>query len=500
MHIVFEDKNGVEYGRLCNSIRMGEKVIKKCSNLGRVLDKDRLIFQSRERGVFTYDLKTNTYGKVSASFILPEKGHAKEKLILDFGDAFALNEFIEMSGLTPTLEAIGYGNPDTLKAMVSYYILCPLANCHANEWWNGSFARILYPKANLTSQRISEFLADIGDEKALRGFFNEYLPYLGGSKGGSNILIDSTGLPNNIHFPLTAVSNHNGEISNEVRLIYIAQLETGLPIYFRYCPGNVVDVSTLIRTIAELKAHKVNTKLAILDAGYYSDENFKELYSENIAFVTRMKENRKLYKSLVAKHIPGIERRKNMVGYNGRYMFIKRVECELISGYKSYAYVGLDLDRKSFEANGLFRKAQAEALSDGEVFDRLQRKGRFVLVSSKRLQTKEILPVYYTRQQIEQVFDIGKNYACMIPLRVQGEFTFRGHLLLTFIATVIIKKLQDKLKTSRYNPFSLFMTMRNQKCKVFENQILTQEPVKKVKDCYKLLSVDCPDKLQLTGN
>jgi hypothetical protein len=40
------------------------------------------------------------------------------------------------------------------------------------------------------------------------------------------------------------------------------------------------------------------------------------------------------------------------------------------------------------------------------------------------METSEILPLYYTRQQIEQIFDIGKNYADLLPLRVQSEDTF----------------------------------------------------------------------------
>jgi hypothetical protein len=81
-------------------------------------------------------------------------------------------------------------------------------------------------------------LAAVGDERAQRAFFREYILYITQSKvEGTNILIDSTGLPNSIHFPLTAISNHNGEISNEIRLIYVTQQETGLPIYFRYGQG-----------------------------------------------------------------------------------------------------------------------------------------------------------------------------------------------------------------------------------------------------------------------
>lgn len=492
MYIGYDLKNGVKYAKLYTSKRDGQKTTKEYQNLGRVLDKESGIYQNRERGVFTYDLATNIYGKPPVSYVPITKDTGRERLILDFGDVFALSGFIDTAGLLPAIDAVGYGNPDTLKAMLCYYILCTSSNCHANDWWEGSYARILYPRANLTSQRISEFLTDIGEENSMRSFFNAYLPILGSTKSAANILIDSTGLPNNVRFPLTAISNHNGKISNEVRLIYVTKQETGLPIFFRCCPGNVVDVSTLVRTVRELKANGVNTKLAILDAGYYSDENLKELYSSKIAFVTRLKENKTLYKNLIKKNINELLCKKNIVEYNDRYVYIKCEKCQLVEGYQAYAYVGLDVLRKGCETKKLFSKAKAERLTAGDVHDRCMYQGMFILVSSKRLRANEILPIYYTRQQIEQVFDIGKNYSGMLPLRVQGEATFRGHLLLTFIATVIIRKLQDLLKNSSYNPFSFFQNLRNQKCKIYDDRIITQEPVKKANDCYKLLGIKCP--------
>ena len=120
MHITYYIKNGMEYAKLCISIREGKKVHKKCTNLGRVLDKEKNIYQSRERGVFTYDLSTNTYGKAPSEFV-PPKTSRKESLILDFGDAFFLDDFIRAKGFRAVIDAIGYGNPDTLYAMISYY-------------------------------------------------------------------------------------------------------------------------------------------------------------------------------------------------------------------------------------------------------------------------------------------------------------------------------------------------------------------------------------------
>ena len=57
MHITYDIKNGVEYAKLCQSIRCGKKIEKTSVNLGRVINKEKGIYKNRERGVFIYDLR-----------------------------------------------------------------------------------------------------------------------------------------------------------------------------------------------------------------------------------------------------------------------------------------------------------------------------------------------------------------------------------------------------------------------------------------------------------
>jgi len=120
-----------------------------------------------------------------------------------------------------------------------------------------------------------------------------------------------------------------------------------------------------------------------------------------------------------------------------------------------------------------------------------------MLLSSDDMDTSEILPLYYTRQQVEQVFDIGKNYADLLPLRVQNEETFRGHLMLTFMATAVLQMLQRDIiskrkKKEKTNPEGALVNLRNQKCKVYAHSIVPQERVTTVNDVYKLLGIECP--------
>lgn len=219
-----------------------------------------------------------------------------------------------------------------------------------------------------------------------------------------------------MRLPITSVSNHNGEINNEVRLIYVVQRGTGMPIYMRYIPGNVVNVSTLLTTIAELKALKVDTKFAILDAGYLTLESMGIFLDQKISFLARVKKSWSFYKEIVKKQ----------------------------------------------------------------------------LVSSRRVSVKDLLPLYYTRQDIEQVFDISKGYAKALPLCVQTVDTFRGHLLMVFCSTIVLRHLQQLLRRSPYSLDDFLSVMRNQKAKIYEDVVVPMESTKKQNDFYKL----APDQIE----
>jgi Fe-S cluster assembly iron-binding protein IscA len=489
--------NGQEYASLADTNRSGKQVKQEyLGNLGLVVDKEAGVFQSRERGTFRYTLEEG-FCDLSDAYSNGLGSAKSERLILDFGDSFFLSQYFERQVFRDAFHQVLPEQTDTLLSLMFYRILTDKkANCYADMWWQGNYASILFPGAKLASQRVSEFLVDIGGEEIQRRFFHEYFRILYGSQSATGILIDSSGCPNASKMSVTQISNHNGDISLEARLIYVIDRVTGMPIYFRYCPGNIVDVTTLCTTLAELRQYSIAIDYAIVDAGYCSEDNILELYENHVRFLTRLAPNRTLFKDVAKEHLPSLMTSANALKYGNRLLYMKKVSVKLY-GNAGFAYIGVDVDSKNQQMKRAAFAAIDDKLPPEEADVRMSKLGVFMIISSEDIETAKILPLYYTRQQIEQVFDLTKNNADLLPLRIQNEDTFRGHLMITFLATVLLQKLQRDIiakskKKDKINPEGALMILRNQKCKVYSNAVVPQEAFKHINDIYKMFEIKCP--------
>ena len=118
--------------------------------------------------------------------------------------------------------------------------------------------------------------------------------------------------------------------------------------------------------------------------------------------------------------------------------------------------------------------------------------GIFILISSIAFDAEEILEVYYIRQQVEQYFDVGKGISRLTPLRVHTEQRVLGHLLLCQIAATINLAIQKRMNQYFENREGMFMALRNQKCEVFAERIVTYEGQSDATQFYKKLKIDYP--------
>ena len=109
-----------------------------------------------------------------------------------------------------------------------------------------------------------------------------------------------------------------------------------------------------------------------------------------------------------------------------------------------------------------------------------------VLLSSEKLETNEVVPLYYTRQIAERMFGIAKDDLAILPLRTHSEPHFKGFMLLIFISLIITCELKARLgnKVSIDQAVSILKTL---KCKIFDGLVIPNEVTKK----HRLLLDNC---------
>jgi transposase len=491
----------VQYGTFCHAERRKNR--NKTNNdvwLGKVIDKELGIFYNKARKYFKFTIK-NKFESLTSSeidyFCLLNSSTQLKSLqhAIQFGDIYIINTAIQRSDIYNIIKQSINVDIDTLFTLLLFKITNNKASKFVESWWNETFIKYIYPNAIVKSQRISEFLIQLGKEENYRKFFSNYISYINKNNSGTNILIDSTGLPNDIKFDLTKISNHNGVKSNEVRLIVISEKNTGYPIYFKYLPGNFVDVSTLRNIINELDQYKINISNAILDAGYYSEGNLKALFESKIPFMIRLCSNRSIYKDLLQNYSSDLETLKYNIEYSGRQLFIKMVPYKYLN-HNIYAYLAIDIKERLYQQLHIYENRDKFDNED-KISEKLKRCGFFIILSTEHIENSNLLPCYYSRQTIEQIFDYAKNDLDLLPLRIHNEETFRGHLFLCFLSTILFIYLNNILREKKQSLSAVIDSLSRFNCQIYPNNIIPNCPSKIVNDVAKCFNIKIPEIIKI---
>ena len=148
--------------------------------LGVVVDKENAIFEKRN------EIKQTQKQKIQ-----------KEQCIIDYGDSYYMSEFLKNDAIFPVLKKVFGKYTDTLLSLVLFKLQGGSTMRHAEIWYEGNAANMVFPRAAMSTQSISDFLNVIGKEKLQQSFFKAYLTSI--CRGKSSLIIDSTGLPNQVN-------------------------------------------------------------------------------------------------------------------------------------------------------------------------------------------------------------------------------------------------------------------------------------------------------------
>lgn len=450
--------------------RVGNKIY--CYEIESYWDADKKFSRQRSKYLGVLD-KDNKISK--------RKSRAVEKIVLDFGDSYLLSAFIKTTNIYPLLEQLKI--KDLIPLLI--YRLCnqsAMRNC--SIWAEGNYIKYLFPGSDLSSQNISRVLKSLGQDKLQTDFFREYLKLFKGSEG---IIIDATSLPNQIESSFSEWGRNGNSIDMQFRFLCVVDQQSKAPLYYRFLPGNIVDVGTLQKTIKELDLLGLKKSFVLIDAGYFSEENIRELYQLKIDFMLRLPAGRTAYKELIASHAKDLESSSNAVKFRERGFFLKKVPLDLFDN-KCFAYIVLDPVRKGKEVSELL----SSEYTTEEIALLLQRCGIMILVSSLDFSPESAISSYYSRQAVEQVFGFFKDDLDSLPIRCHHEDTIKGYLFLQFLALILFTQLRVKLP-NKFSVEQALLILRTLKAKLFDSQVVIAEKSKKVRIIFEALDILVPN-------
>ena len=514
--------------------------------LGRPLiladDKRSGIFRSVESGIVSYDADTDS--KENLEMDDPRLEGLIEAVGLDvhtvFGDGYLFLNYLKNMGMIGILREVFPSESDFQRCIAHLYHtqMRNGARDRCDHFVSKSFISYTVPDVLNSGLSVDTRFFDImGEDKVRMAFFQAYVDMRRASNPsfGRCCYVDSTPLPNDIDDnPFNAFSAH-GDPGIQSRLVLVADIDTGEPVWFKVIPGNLLDVNTLKDITDDVKLSLgVEICEYVLDAGYANEMLIRE-YSLGEAEKTLVRtaangkrvesivirekgglaDSEPPYKTVVVKmpkrngygHMDMFESVKDLLN-NAKYdfrrgkhsYFGKRKEVCLF-GQRIYAYVYVDHQNALSGYNDYMRDhaKEFESLKDKEKTWRKHSSGFFVLLSNIRETPKEMLDRYFGRCFIETIFKTAKEYLQMLPLKKWNVQRVYGKMLADMISTIIYLNMRKDIASSDLALTEVPTITQSLMCALGKDgRVRVDPPNSRVKKVYRIFGISMPNQFALS--
>ena len=458
-----------------------------------------------------------------------------------YGATYLFDCIGEETGVTEDLKACF---PDSYRQILSiaYYLILEDRNPLSRFPRWAAIHRHPYG-SDISSQRSSELFVSITEEARQRFFRlqgkrrvdREYLAY------------DSTSV-SSYSKCLRQVrygKNKDHEHLAQINLTLLFGQQSRLPFYYRKLAGNIPDVKTLRKLLADMNTLGYEKIKVVLDRGFFSAANINDMYRHHLKFLIAAKLSLKLVKThldtvrdkmrswthysqayqLYAYSLPitwdyvqdrpykgdtiKAERRMYLHLYysperalEDEKAFNNRLidwQEELTSGQRhpdhetQYAKY---FEVKSTPVRGTQVIAKEEALAEAK-----RNYGYFALVSNEIKEAVKALEIYRNKDLVEKAFDNLKERLNLRRLAVSSEQSLDGKLFVQFIALIflssITKRMQESNLFKNYTMQEILDEFDLIECfEVPGQQMQIGETTKRQMELYTQLSVAPPASLQ----
>lgn len=471
-------KNGIEYWYEETPYYDKEKkqIRHKSKYLGRNVDGQPVRMRSAPDEVKA-KTKTNT------------KKTAPIKSSFDYGPIFVLQSIMKELNLDRYLDALlPPSEVSMVRALAFNRIIRPTAMKNVESWYEGTTLALESPQIDLAGQRVSELLGRLGESNIPDRFMSQ--------------LIEGTGTKSTLIYDITSLSsysqlinlleygyNRDGEPLPQINLSLILDKDKGIPVMYDIFPGSISDVSTLSGTLKKIKAHGIQNYVAVMDRGFFSLSNLKELMRDKISFIMAAKLQLNDLKQLMTEAQKDIDDAKYLKKFKKEPIFAKPITYNMDSiEVKGYVYYDPKLEQtekrtllsrlydireellkvrlnKNSNSYAIFKdKVQGFGnffdchvvdnrfdveIKQNAVAQRMNKMGKYILFYSGDFDWMKCLSLYREREEIEKSFKALKSEIDILPLNTHSEKTMRGFIFIAFLSLIIRTRLMNMMREAK---------------------------------------------------
>lgn len=293
-----------------------------------------------------------------------------------------------------------------------------------------SWSRRLWPGAALSKNSITKFLPRIGRQwNAQREFFTEI------SKDEKHMAIDLSHIfSNSQNIPWLEVSHNPEEIwKPQLEILLMWGTSNKRPGFMKLLPGATHSAKALSNTIWESGLQEV---IAIMDKGFYSQDNIDFLEDANIQYAMALKRDLPIIKH--STHL----KYKDYFHYKKHAQWYRSMD--LGDGRTVYHYLDKSLADKE-ESAYLAMVEEGEATKTN--YNRLKRRfGTLSIITDTGLPAKDVYHLYKERREIEYAFEAFKKTLDADVTWMRTRESLQGYLFVHFIALHLYSQVLDHLK------------------------------------------------------
>lgn len=476
------------------------------------------------------DLKT---GKI----ITPKKSLSPKTSRL-FGQVYFLKKLAEKTGLLDALKEV-YGEIYEDLLNLSFYQICESKPMYLfKDWAESTYLNEVH---YYDSQRISEFLKEIGEKIQLKElFFKKWSEKQENIKG---IIFDITSISS--YSKLIEIMewgyNREGDKLPQVNFGVVFGQPSNLPLLYKIYPGSIPDVSTLKGIIEKNKEIiKIQNYMYILDRGFYSKSNIEELNKEGLRFIIPLPFTTKASEELNRESEKSIRSPINCFYEKKRALFYLKRPVQ-IGDVKLQAHVYLDEKRRAEEIEILMRNiseiesaVQERASDDKEKiqeyietnlgvlskllkiekkggrnilrrneneFNKLiSRMGKIIIITNdKTMKKEEVINLYKRRDKIEKLFEILKTEIEERRLRISSKAALDGKIFINYITLILYSSINNLMKEKNLNKEYtiaeiLYEFKKLSIVKMNDEKEKLTEITKRQRRLFELFNIEIPDK------